>query len=92
MTRIKIMDKGTVTLKEACYWRCKDGHFGKIRTLFGDEMFIVEMEGQCYAKLSDLKHYEDFCIPIVEKFDDIEGEEIKAGCDASENEGVSPAD
>ena len=55
-------------------------------------MLIVEIEGQCYAKLGDLKYCEDFCIPIVEKFDDIEGEEIEAGCDASENEGVSPAD
>lgn len=77
MVRRKIV-KCEVWLKEPMLCRQKDFNYGYIKKVAngdGGELVIVEKDGQSYVWLPfmELRVY----APIVEKFDDLEGEKEK---------------
>lgn len=89
MERRKISKVKEVNLVEPMTWRKEDGTIHPIRKFCGDRGFyIVERDGQCYVVFDSntFVYPAGILFAIKEKFDDLEGEEIKAGGNASETE------
>lgn len=95
MDRRKIAKVDVVNLVEPLTWHKKDGTEHPVKRLTAVHGHsILERDGQCYVvyNISGYPCFDGLLFAIKEKFDDIEGKEIKAGGDASENEGVRPVD
>lgn len=90
MERRKISKVKEVNLVEPMTWLKEDGTIHPIRKFCGDRGFyIVERDGQCYVVFDTNTSVSQvgILLAIKEKFDDLEGEEIKdTGGNASETE------
>ena len=86
MERKKITKAQEVNLVEPLTWHEKDGTVHTVKKFkTGKGFCVVERDGQCYV-VFDPSGYSSsigLMFAIKEKFDDLEGEEIKAGSNAS---------
>ena len=94
MERRKITKVEYVNLVEPLTYHKRDGSIHAVKKLGCNSHYVVERNGQCYVVFNPTGYQssDGLLFAIKEKFDELEGEEIESGSNASETEGVSPAE
>lgn len=88
MERRKIAKVEYVNLVEPLTYHKKDGSVHAVKKFGCSSHYVVERDGQCYVVFSASGYpcSDGLLFAIKEKFDDLEGEEIKDGSKSSETE------